>query len=641
MSKVSDVDNLAYGTNTNGTVRIVYNVSPGGIVVKPSKWNSVRYAEGSIQAAYRDFLSAYVDVQHSLGVYKEKMDELERESAVLTKLHNDAAYFFTLKATLGAFKEVYNAIKEITDIVIDVCDNTKTTSKLVWQMGNGKIPWVVAGLTVGSDAPKTVANSVNDAANISIETAANIGRGVAKGVQDSAANILQMMSDGIDITEAYQTRYSTYAELKEKLAGLLRDVYEAANGVQSAYAALVKTEAAYRAEVARGDLLLAEREMLRKQHSNNAVANRYAEMYYRVQFNSALSKYNTTYDVAQRYVWQLAKVYDYETGLLSSDRQAGDAFLRETIATRALGVKGVTVTADGTDGGLWDIVTRMKGNWDVLKGRLGVNNPDTSTKWFSLRYSMLRIKPDVSGDSAWRQALQGYWTDDIMSNSEFLRHCQPPQYGVATREPGLVIPFSTTVNLAENFFGKPLLGGETTFSSSDYAVKINAVGIDFVGYDGLTIASADGLAVEPNVYLVPVGLDYMRAPAGTTRKTLSFKVMDQVLPLPYEVGSAELNAMDWLATFSGLDGTTDSSATIRRHSTIRVSGDLSSSRLVGRSVWNDRWLLVIPASSLSSDRVRALKTFINGLDTDKDGRIDIPGVADIRIGIKSYARQGN
>ena len=58
-------------------------------------------------------------------------------------------------------------------------------------------------------------------------------------------------------------------------------------------------------------------------------------------------------------------------------------------------------------------------------------------------------------------------------------------------------------------------------------------------------------------------------------------------------------------------------------------------------MWNDRWILVIPASSLSSDRVNALKTFIYGLDTDKDGRIDVSGVSDIEIGFKVYARSGN
>ena len=37
----------------------------------------------------------------------------------------------------------------------------------------------------------------------------------------------------------------------------------------------------------------------------------------------------------------------------------------------------------------------------------------------------------------------------------------------------------------------------------------------------------------------------------------------------------------------------------------------------------------------------AMKTFIDGLDTDCDGTTDIPGVSDIRLGLKSYARSGN
>ena len=154
------------------------------------------------------------------------------------------------------------------------------------------------------------------------------------------------------------------------------------------------------------------------------------------------------------------------------------------------------------------------------------------------------------------------------------------------------------------------------------------MGVDFSGYDALTTQTTTGLATEPNIYLVPVGTDYMRAPAGTTRTVLGWNVVDQVLPLPYTVGSDELDAQDWIATFSGLDGTSDATATIRRHSTLRAGGDFTSSRLVGRSVWNDQWLLVIPASSLNADRARALDTFING-------------VGDIRIGIRAYSRQGN
>ena len=92
--------------------------------------------------------------------------------------------------------------------------------------------------------------------------------------------------------------YSVQAGVKDSVYTLLADVYSAARDVQTAYAALSAAEAAYRAEVAKGDRLLAERETLRKQQSNNAVANRYADMFYRVQRNAALSKFNAAFAVA-------------------------------------------------------------------------------------------------------------------------------------------------------------------------------------------------------------------------------------------------------------------------------------------------------------------------------------------------------
>ena len=55
---------------------------------------------------------------------------------------------------------------------------------------------------------------------------------------------------------------------------------------------------------------------------------------------------------------------------------------------------------------------------------------------------------------------------------------------------------------------------------------------------------------------------------------------------------------------------------------------VSDSRLIGRSVWNTRWLLIIPAGTLHSDRQRALDTFING-------------VSDIKVFFQTYAYSGN
>ena len=121
---------------------------------------------------------------------------------------------------------------------------------------------------------------------------------------------------------------------------------------------------------------------------------------------------------------------------------------------------------------------------------------------------------------------------------------------------------------------------------------------------------------------------YFEWEATDSLPATTYLPQDQVMPLPYTVGSAQLDDEAWISTMSGLDGTSDSAATIRRHSTLRAGNDFTSTRLVGRSVWNDKWLIVIPASSLNADRTRALETFING-------------VGDIKLGIKAYSRSGN
>ena len=439
--------------------------------------------------------------------------------------------------------------------------------------------------------------------------------------------VTELGFDAWDLRDEMMKNELTAEETYVKYAN---DVISAAYAAQDAVGALATAEAAYRAVVAEGEALQAERERIRKQQSNNATQYRYADMYNRVQRNNALTKYSTAFDTAQRYVWELAKVYDYETGLLSSDPQAGDKFLAEIIGARQLGYPGVS-TSQATDKGLYDIVNRMKENWAVLKGRLGVNNPANTATEFSLRYELFRIKPDETGDGAWQEELKKYWVDDLKADPDYRRFCQPlvSTAGPVAKEPGLVIPFSTVINNAENFFGKTLQGGDHAYSSADYATKVHAVGVAFDGYDALTVQTAAGLAADPNVYLVPVGHDYMRAPSGDLEPAvLAWNVVDQVLPLPYAVGSTELDDTDWIATFSGLDGTRDSAAKIRRHSTFRANGETYATRLVGRSVWNDRWILVIPASSLNANREAGLTTFING-------------VKDIKLKIQAYSRSGN
>ena len=634
---VASVGNLGY--KTNSTLEVAYTLTPDGIPQAMSTLGT-RRAEGSIQAAYRDFLVAYMKVRQCMSSYDKSVSMLAIQCDIAKARLRMAGADLAFDEILNTYK-IYKAVVDYTtSMVVNALAFAKDRVTGGSGLAYKSAPKIIgAGLVVNTD-PSSIVGAVSGAAeimaNTSIEAASYGAKGVALG-HSLVGTILETTFKGIrDGFDYYNAEVSSWERLKSAVG----DTGNAVKNLQDAYTALAAAEQAYRAQIAKGDEVLAELAMQRRHWANEATSIRYADMYDRIQRNDALTKYSTAFDTAQRYVYMLAKVYDYETGLLSPDPQAGDSVMRNVIAARALGEKGIATEKNAT---LWDAVTRMSANWDVLKGRLGVNNPETTTKWFSLRYSLFRIKPGAEGDAAWRAALQACWRDDLWADSEIARYCQPPQNDAAplAAEPGLVIAFPTAINLAENFFGKPLLGGETTYSSSDYAVKIAALGLRFDGYQPLTVQTAQGLAVAPNVYIVPVGRDYMRAPAGTKRETLAFRVVDQVLPVPYDGGalSSVIAGDDWMSALAS----GDDAATIRRHSTMGVcdGNEVTSTRLVGRSVWNDRWLLVIPASSLSSDRVNALKTFIHGLDTDKDGQIDVPGVSDVKIGFKAYSRSGN
>ena len=616
-----------YETNMDMKVTLNYIVGDGGIRMKPATVGGVRATEGSIQSAYRSYIGAYQKLQIAMATYEVKFAILKAALGIMNETKGRVSATLTTTMASLIFGVAYHMDAEHwVDMIQTEYD---FAMKADMEAKNAIMSNVGAGTTIISD-PKALAVAATLPEAMTDMASAYAMLLGAKQFAYTKKGIQQLIDGVGTILDKAWTLADTFRELGTKMETAAGEVNEAASAIQQALAQLTTAEAAYRAEIYKGQMLLEERELWRKQVSNRATQQRYLDMFNRVQRNNALVKYSTAFDTAQRYVFELAKVYDYETGLLSSDAQSGKQFLADIIATRSLGSEGLATSSGTTDGGLWDVVTRMKANWDVLKGRLGVNNPDKPAKWFSLRYELFRIKPDASGDEAWRRELRKYWVDDILANADFARHCQPQQSEnpTAMKEPGLIIPFSTSINNAENFFGKTLQGGESQFSSADYATKIAAVGVDFAGYDRLTTQTTTGLATEPNIYFVPVGTDYMRAPAGTTRKVLGWNVVDQVMPLPYTVGSTQLDDEAWISTMSGLDGTSDSAATIRRHSTLRAGSDFTSTRLVGRSVWNDKWLIVIPASSLNADRTRALETFING-------------VGDIKIGIRAYSRQGN
>lgn len=292
----------------------------------------------------------------------------------------------------------------------------------------------------------------------------------------------------------------------------------------------------------------------------------------------------------------------------------------------------------------------------MLKGRLGLNNPDVYGTTFSLRSENYRIHPGASGDLGWRQVLETSRHNDLLLDSDVRRYCLQIERGEGLAVPGIIIEFDTTVEAGRNFFGELLGAGDHFFAQDSFAHKIGTVGIALEGYigmaeSGLTGASPAGpnwsfldplaLAATPHVYLVPVGLDAMRSPPlGDASGVRTWQVDDVIVPLPFNIGASGLSTQPF---YQSGDSLSEPLFGIRKHRSFRTVDDASifagsngrifpstftNSRLVGRSVWNTRWKLVIPGHYLFADPDEGLDRFIETVN-------------DIKIHLETYSYAGN
>jgi len=228
-------------------------------------------------------------------------------------------------------------------------------------------------------------------------------------------------------------------------------------------------------------------------------------------------------------------------------------------------------------------------------------------------------------EGPWRNKLDSFRVSSLRSCAAVARLCSLPSE--ALDEPALVIPLETTVTSGRNFFGKDLVAGDHPFSPTCFATKIAEVGVELTDYNGGAAAS---FAENPYVYLVPAGQDRMYSPE--TGEVVSFDVVDQLLEVPNLLGSKAL-AQSWDALYAELSGQSGDGVRRRRYPAFRANAAVDASMLIGRSVWNTRWVLVIPAGSLRRDAARALEELIWG-----DG--SAPGITDVRLGFRTYSHWG-
>jgi hypothetical protein len=295
-------------------------------------------------------------------------------------------------------------------------------------------------------------------------------------------------------------------------------------------------------------------------------------------------------------------------------------------------------------------MAQLDADFSVAESRLGINNPDYYGTVFSLRGELFRLLDDPgqeSDDDAWRQTLEQHIVSNVLNDSDVATQCLNIKKPNGSAVPGIIIPFSSCIEGSKNFFGKELAAYDHAYSVSSFATVISNAGMVFSGYVGMDAAVSDtvvtaansayALSATPYAYLSPCGNDVMRAPPlGDTDTIRTWTVQDQALPLPYNLGANDFNSTQ----FFNATGTLSAQPwIIRKHQAFRAvartqmfeSGpplEFSTARLIGRSAWNTRWKIVIPAVNLLTDEQTALSRFVGS-------------VTDVQLYLRTYSHSGN
>jgi len=621
---------------TESEKKLTFELSANGFVKKPASISGNRRATGKIQDALADFICAYASLQSKMATCNSRLEDFEnfvRSTALVTTplmevkfgaMEAGAIMDYKTAAEKVALKTSINSIEMVMEVKDELATKVLESTPAI----------VGAGMTVNTD-PRALANASTMAAYLSDATTS---QSFLLGAKNSLAILeagetwkglaKELIMNGADLAF---NRVAVYNDLRNYWYAFR----SARSDMEGAYRALLAAQSTVETAVAEAERIIDERTLKRQQAVDTFTKMRYNEMFFRLERDNALSRYASTFDLAQKYAYLAAQAYDYETGLLAADHASGEAFLAEIVGARTPGEFDADgepmVTSGDGDGGLADILARLDANWLVLKPRLGINNPQRYATWFSLRQELFRIYADERGDKNWRTELRKRVVPDLNAVPEFRHYCQPLSGSTAAKEPGIVIEFPSQIVYGRNFFGEESAGGDSPLDPTWYATHIAAAGIHFAGYDDVTLTKT------PTAYLVPVGEDRMRS-VSDPETLLSWKVVDQTIPAPFAIGSTQLDDPDWTPLYDGATGGNDLGTRIRRHPSFRAyygakgapasDAELDCTRLVGRSAWNTRWILVIPAGAMNANREDAIDAFIDS-------------VSDIKLGLKTYSASGN
>ncbi|MEN9576536.1 MAG: hypothetical protein RL514_4391 [Verrucomicrobiota bacterium] len=656
---------------TADTHYISFNLGAHGFGGKPASWTGTRSMPGKIQQAGSKVIMAHARLRQAAADQVGAKEDLDRAiilfRAQLTTHEQVRRYqrdleiaqqtLESVQFASGVIDEVFGAIEEE---VVEVSDAVSEALPAA----------LIAGLAAGGDMTSGGRSAIKAAGSLTKTTfktrefvqhliVSSLEHATATAARWTEFDKIAPLEWGVEVRSGIADIGAQLGELQDGLAGINARIRE-----------LDDARRDYSALVAQGERVQEERLTFRQRAAAVTQGYRTRDAAFRIFRNEKLERYKTLFDLSARYAFMAANAYDYETGLLNTPK--GKQFISRIVNSRALGVvkSGEPQYAGSNTGdpGLSSVLAEMKADWDVLKGRLGFNNPTAYGTTVSYRMENSRIVPGSEGDTTWRDLLNRARRSNLLEDEDVRRHCMQLAPANSLTVPGLVIEFSTTIADGRNFFGRELAGGDHYFDPSYFATKIFSVGVAFEGYRGMddpvansgvvgstgSTSPADptanfldpqSLAATPGIYLIPVGVDSMRSPPlGDSSAVRTWSVNDVTIPLPFNIGGSDFSTK---ALYQSSDSLTEPLFNLRKHPAFRPvsttaaftssiyggggalqQSQFTNTRLIGRSVWNSKWKLVIPGYKLLSDPNDGLDRFINT-------------VKDVKFHLVTYSYAGN
>lgn len=654
---------------TDNNASIAYHYE-GTKLSKPASWTMARTSPGKIQAAAADvarrrheLFEALTAADRAALEARAEVSQINLELDALVNIIHHEAEVDRLNGDIAIAEGVYKAVELTTGIL-------RSSAFATWMIARLGIPDTAIAGSAWSIPIGSLIKPTTTAAFFAVN---KFLAGIQIASKISTEGAIADLNVQITNTKASERVVRAALEISQRAHDLqpyIDKIQENLDVIQSRLRAIEDAERSYAAAVASGERIQLEREQFRRASAAVIQGFRTRDASFRLFRNEKLERYKTLFDLSARYAFLAAQAYDYETGLLGSTQ--GRAFINRIIQSRALGVvrnsEPQFAGSNNGDPGLSSVLAEMNADWQVIKGRLGFNNPDAYGTTVSLRSENFRILPGSDGDPNWTDVLHRGRMANLLADPDVRRYCMQMDRADGLPVPGIVIDFTTTIAEGLNLFGQPIAAGDHSYSPASFATKIFAAGVALEGYRGMdnpaanagAVATSGGtsptdpavtfldptaLSATPYIFLIPVGVDSMRTPPLGDQSAIRVWALDDVaIPLPFNIGGSEFSTSQPWQSGSSLS---EPLFALRKHQSFRPvssasyfsnsiytgSGGLQRSqytnnRLIGRSVWNSHWKIVIPGSTLYHDPKEGLDRFIKT-------------VKDIKLNFVTYSYAGN